>query len=78
MTNCNFSDKEDPIPPQTAAKLLQWSSADVKLYDVANKTLWTEIAKETDFYSELSHYKTVNNLVGAFCKANVYILRVSI
>lgn len=52
-------------------------SIDVELYTWANKTLWTEIEKEKDFEAELSYYKSINNLVGAYCKADVLLLRVS-
>ena len=72
-----FIDKADPIPPKTAEKLLDWMSIDLQLYTWANETLWKEIAKEKDFAEELSYYKSINNLVGAFCKANVFLLRVS-
>lgn len=70
-------DKADPIPKETASKLLDWMSIDVQLYDWANNTLWREIAREDDFEAELSFYKNLNNLVGAYCKASVLLYRVS-
>lgn len=70
-----YQNKNDPIPVKTAEKLLDWMSVDLQIYKWANATLWKEISKEKGFGEELTYYKSVNSLIGSYCKADIMLFR---
>jgi len=53
-------------------------SVDLQIYKWANATLWREISKEKGFKEELTYYKSVNSLVGSYCKADISLFKVRI
>ncbi|KAF6033863.1 GAL3ST1 [Bugula neritina] len=50
-------------------------SVDLQIYKWANATLWREISKEKGFKEELTYYKSVNSLVGSYCKADISLFK---